>query len=101
LEVSDQFTLIQPAAGSSGAIFLPLQLSAGNWMLWQNNDLQAHQPVPDTNPSSPPWPKNVPSIARFSLSTMIQFSTAGNYSYHCAAHPQEKGTITVSASQPS
>ena len=44
LQVSDQFTLIQPPSGGPGATFLPLQLSAGNWMLWQNNDSQVHQP---------------------------------------------------------
>ena len=93
LQVSDQFTLIQPPAGGPGATFLSLQLSAGNWMLWQNNDSQAHQPTPDPGTT---WSLNPASIASFSWSQMIQFPTAGTFPYHCAAHPQEKGTIVVS-----
>jgi hypothetical protein len=93
LQVSDQFTLIQPPSGGPGATFLPLQLSAGNWMLWQNNDTQAHQPAPDPGTT---WTSNPPLIAPYSWSQMVQFPTAGAYPYHCVAHPQEKGTITVS-----
>ena len=92
LQVSDQFTLIQPSSGA-GAVFLQLQLAAGNWMFWQNNDLQAHQPTPDAGTT---WTTNPASITPFSFSQMVQFPTAGNYPYHCAAHPQEKGTIVVS-----
>jgi len=93
LQISDQFTLIQPPSGGPGATFLALQLSAGNWMLWQNNDTQAHQPTPDAGTT---WTSNPPSIEPYSWSQMVQFPTAGTYPYHCAAHPQEKGTITVS-----
>ena len=95
LQVSDQFTLIQPPTGGPGATFLPLQLSPGNWMLWQNNDTQAHQPTPDAGTT---WTTNPPLIAPYSLSQMVQFPTAGNFPYHCAKHPQEKGTISVGSS---
>lgn len=93
LQVSDQFTLIQPPSGGPGATFLALKLATGNWMLWQNNDTQAHQPAPDQGTT---WTSNPPSIQPYSWSPMVQFPTAGNYPYHCAAHPQEKGTIVVS-----
>ena len=95
LQVSDQFTLIQPPSVGPGATFLPLQLSAGNWMLWQNNDTQAHQPVPDAGTT---WTANPDPVAPYSWSQMVQFPQQGNFPYHCNLHPAEIGRIVAAGS---
>jgi plastocyanin len=94
LQVSDQFTLIQPPAGA-GATFLPLQLSAGNWILWQNNDTQTHQPVPDPRTTWTVYPN---PVAPYSWSQIVQFPWQGNFPYHCNLHPTEVGRIVVAGS---
>jgi plastocyanin len=87
LQVSDQLSLIQPGPPVS---FEPLLLTPGNWVIWQNNDGQKHQPAPDTGPA---WTKD--PVQPYDWSVIVQFTNSGNYPYHCALHPSETGKIVV------
>jgi len=89
LQVSDQLSLIQPGPPVS---FEPLLLTPGNWVIWQNNDGQKHQPAPDIGTT---WTTNPPGVQPYDWSVIVQFPTAGFYPYHCALHPGETGKISV------
>jgi plastocyanin len=89
LPVSDQLSLIQRVTTVG---FEPLLLSPGNWVIWQNNDSEVHQPAPDQGTT---WTSNPPGVPRFDWSAIVQFAKSGNYPYHCALHPSETGKIVV------
>ena len=84
LLVSDQLSLIQRVTAVS---FEPLLLTPRNWVIWQNNDTEVHQPAPDAGTT---WTSNPPGVPPFDWSAIVQFQ-AGNYPYHCALHPSETG----------
>jgi plastocyanin len=89
LQVSDQLSLIQRVTTVS---FEPLLLTPGNWVIWQNNDGQVHQPAPDAGTT---WTTNPPGVQPYDWSVIVQFPTAGFYPYHCALHSGETGKIVV------
>jgi plastocyanin len=90
LMVSDQLSLIQPGVIVT---FMPLLLAPGNWVVWQNNDSEVHQPAPDQGTT---WTTNPPGVQPYDWSVIVQFPTHGNFPYHCALHRRaELGRIVV------
>jgi plastocyanin len=67
------------------------QAQAGDALFWFNEDTNtSHQPVPDTGV----W--NIPPIPGNNSSDQLSLGNPGTLAYHCAIHPEEKGTIKVS-----
>lgn len=66
------------------------QAQSGDALFWFNEDQHTtHQPVPDTGT----W--NIPPIPGDSSSDQLRLANAGSFSYHCAIHPDETGSIVV------
>lgn len=67
----------------------PLTIKAGTKVVWTNNDNAPHSITSDTGSL----------LDSVKLSTGesfgFVFTTAGSFSYHCAVHPNMKGTIIV------
>ena len=63
--------------------------SAGQTITFTNNDSAPHTATLDDDSCG------TPNIAQ-GESNGLTFSTAGTYPFHCAVHPNMKGTITVS-----
>lgn len=67
------------------------QAQAGDAMFWFNEDTHtSHQPVPDSGV----W--NIPPITGNNSSDQLSLPNPGTLTYHCAVHPDEKGSIEVS-----
>jgi plastocyanin len=63
--------------------------TAGQTITFTNNDSAPHTATLDDDSCG------TPNIAQ-GASNGLTFSTAGTYPFHCAVHPNMKGTITVS-----
>lgn len=63
--------------------------AAGQTITFTNNDSAPHTATLDDDSCG------TPNIAQ-GESNGLTFSTAGTYPFHCAVHPNMKGTITVS-----
>lgn len=63
--------------------------TAGQTITFTNNDAAPHTATLDDDSCG------TPNIAQ-GESNGLTFSTAGTYPFHCAVHPNMKGTITVS-----
>ena len=84
--------LVNINAGAN-PLFGATSIPQGAGVVWQNNDTQSHQPMPDSGDAWLTGP-----IAAGSASTTVTFSSAGSFPYKCAVHPNatsETGTITV------
>jgi amicyanin len=65
-----------------------LTIKKGDTVIWTNQDSVSHTVTGDDGgPASP-------SLAK-GQSYSYTFNTAGTYSYHCAVHPNMKGTVAV------
>ncbi len=77
--------------------FAAASINVGGYVWWRNLDPQsAHEPAPDNAAQAQWFNSPLDSGAR---STPIQFNTPGTVNYHCALHPTEAGSITVTAVQ--
>jgi plastocyanin len=72
-------------------VFSPAEISAtaGQTITFTNNDSAPHTATLDDDSCG------TPNLAQ-GESNGLTFSTAGTYPFHCAVHPNMKGTITVS-----
>lgn len=66
------------------------QAQAGDALFWFNEDEEGtHQPVPDSGA----W--NIAPIPARNSSDQLSLANPGTYPYHCAVHPDEKGSVVV------
>jgi plastocyanin len=65
-----------------------IQVKAGQSITWTNQDSTAHTVTLDDKSVDS---GNIEANATYSHA----FAQAGTFSYHCAIHPQMKGTVTV------
>jgi plastocyanin len=81
-------------AAGADPLFGPVSITSGQCVSWGNSDANAHQPCPDTGDPWFPQPINPGD-----LSASITFNQAKGttVNYHCAIHPDEKGSVTVSS----
>jgi plastocyanin len=79
--------LIQP--GANLASFVPplVTIKAGQSVTWRNMDVITHTATADSNA----W--NTPIAA--GTTATINFTTTGNFTYHCTIHPSMMGTVVV------
>jgi plastocyanin len=87
---------VSSAAGDVGVTiadfaFSPADITAttGQTITFTNNDSAPHTATLDDDSCG------TPNIAEGGSNGLV-FSTAGTYPFHCAVHPDMKGTITVS-----
>lgn len=77
--------------------FAAAQISVGGFVWWRNLDPESeHEPAPDNAAQRPWFNSPLDSGAR---SIPVQFNAPGTVNYHCALHPAEKGTITITAAK--
>jgi plastocyanin len=75
--------------GSAGFSPGRLTVNAGATVKWTNNDVIDHTVTSDDGTSF-----NSGNLAA-GASYTYQFMTSGTYNYHCALHPEQKGSIIV------
>jgi plastocyanin len=80
-----------PIAFGADPLFGETGIVAKQCVAWANSDDKPHQPCPD---SGDPWFEG--PIESGDISSTVSFDAAGSYTYHCALHPNETGTIKVS-----
>jgi plastocyanin len=90
ITVSNSVTIATADTGNASFAPETVNVAAGQSVRWINNDLQSHQPTPDTGAA---W--FTAAIAPLATSGAITFATAGPVPYHCSIHPTEKGTVNV------
>lgn len=79
--------------------FIPVSLpiNQGESVSWSNSDSEAHQPAPVGEPATTWFAEPVPSGT---VSATVAFPNAGTVQYECALHPNEQGSIVVTAPAP-
>ena len=66
------------------------QVTAGQMVIWRNEDL-----VPHTVVSDPDGSIFKSGIIVYRTTTSFTFDKAGEYPYHCSIHPNMHGKVTV------
>jgi plastocyanin len=69
----------------------PLEITAGDSVVWVNEDDEKHDATPDKKGDF----EGTGDIAKGKKSKAVTFAKAGKFNYHCSYHDEMTGTIVV------